>query len=254
MTTVADLKLAVQRHPALGVAPNYQRLLFQGRELLDHELLSSVHVADQVTLHLVLRQPSMAMPQGPVAYQAGSYGAPPHPFGGPGAAGGVYAAPPGAAPGGGFGPAMGAPVVVAVGPGGGQQFPQVDQERIIAAQQLSRIVKMFAIIDGVFALIFFFFFYFFIIGVVMSTCGYYGARHFRPSYVLVYLVWMFINVIARGVFIYFASSVASVVLLVLGIAIELYLIRIVIYFYRLLRSMRDDELTALQALSQLQYF
>jgi hypothetical protein len=52
--TILDLKTRIQA--LLSVAPDLQRLIFAGRELQNPDLISSVGVSDDSTIHLVVRQ------------------------------------------------------------------------------------------------------------------------------------------------------------------------------------------------------
>jgi hypothetical protein len=49
--------------------------------------------------------------------------------------------------------------------------------------QMSRAVRMFAIVDIIFLVVWSFNYYMLGIGVVLTVCGYFGARNYRPALV-----------------------------------------------------------------------
>ncbi len=62
---------------------------------------------------------------------------------------------------------------------------QQDQEQSLMARQLARAVKMFAVIDAIFLVVWSFTYWPLILGVLLAMCGYFGANRFRSGYIII---------------------------------------------------------------------
>ena len=86
---------------------------------------------------------------------------------------------------------------------------------------------------------------------VGPICGYYGAKHYHTGNTLVYLTFCFLNLILRCSLLAMPAmsrSAVAIVLTVLMVIVEVYITRLVIIFYRLLKSLSDEDLTLLRVL------
>lgn len=192
-----------------GHPVDIQRLIFSGRELRDEQLLCEAGLNDGYTCHLLMRQqPVVAQPVAqPVGapYQSGH----------------------------------GMPVVVnvmpldPVAPAPGAD----DWTRLSTTMRMSRLVRLFSVIDVIFLIIFAvccmhshlhispshlqLSFWPFFAAALLAMAGYVGARKYHSGYIILYMIYI---VAATGFRIWLATiskGVATKVVLLLGAAIEL---------------------------------
>jgi hypothetical protein len=204
-----------------------QRLVFRGHDLLDGELLASRRVRDGVTVHLLLKKLQVQQQQ----QQMPNFGqAQPNnqlimhlqqPNGLPYNVQAMQLAAGGGHP-----------------QHGGQQNAPLDAEatrRLVRTTTLARAVKLFAIIEAVFLIIWSVSFWPLALGVLLAIAGYYGAVHFRYRFVMCYFVYLVLSIALRGVWIALTDSLLTIFILVLGIVLEIYIGRVVIRFLALIK-------------------
>jgi len=186
---------------------SFQRLIYSGRELIDNNSLASYGLQDGHVVHLVLRQNLPQQPQN------------------------IYG---------------GARADVdgrheqyeQLGGGGGQGE---DPQRIMDASQLGKAVKMFAIVDCVFLLIWSFSFWPLAIAVFLAICGYYGALHYRLPYVIMYVIYLLLSIAVRVWWMTRVENFLMTLILVLGVLIEFYILNITMKFIAILKVLTPRE-------------
>jgi len=207
--TVVDIKSKIESVYEIPVS--FQRLIYAGRELNDTALVSSYRIEDGHTLHMVLRQNRPVQPS-PQPLQAQI----PEGFQ-------VHVA------------------AAGVGVGG-------DPQRSMDVLQLSRAVKMFAIIDAIFLLLWSFSFWPLAIAVCMAMSGYYGAQHFRLRYVCLYVIYLLGSIALRVYWMAKDGNFMFTLVLVLGVLIQFYILNITMKFIGLLRTLTPQDRAELIAL------
>ena len=90
---------------------------------------------------------------------------------------------------------------------------------------------MFAILDIVFLIIWSLAYFIFIAGIFFILAGYYGANYYYPNYTLLYAFYILIAIAIRSYFAYLSDSVLYTVVVVIGIICEIYILRLIYYFY-----------------------
>jgi len=140
-----------------------------------------------------------------------------------------------------------APAPLAAAPGQGQQVD--DPQRVLDAFQLSRAVKLFAIVDGVFLLIWSFQIWYLALGVVLAICGYYGATHYRAPYVYMYVLYLLLSIAYRLYWMSRGQNAITTLVVVLGIVIEFYILNITLKLIGVLKRLTDNERTELAAIN-----
>lgn len=205
----------VKQHIATtqDIPVNFQRLIFRGQELKDDEYIARYNIESGVVLHLVLRRENVQAQT--VAVQ---------PAHAQGNNEGVMA--------GGLG-LFGMPVPAAV--------DGLDYMRITEAQRLGAAVKVFTFIDGVFLLIFALAYYPLFIGWLLCVCGYYGAHHYRWKFLILYMLYIILNVAVRLYWMTSADSASVGLISGLSIIVECFIFNIVFRFLRTLRAMSPAE-------------
>ena len=122
----------------------------------------------------------------------------------------------------------------------------------VVARQLSRSLKLFSFIDILICLLYVFAgFLFTAFAVIGPICGYYGAKNYQRNHTLCYLVFCCLNTVWRLVLFIMAESVTAQILGFLMVFIEIYITRLVVRFYKLLRTFSEDDLTLLRALDHI---
>ena len=123
---------------------------------------------------------------------------------------------------------------------------------MLITRQYSRALRIFAFIDILLCILYTLSGWTWaIFAVVGPICGYYGAKHYRTGNTLVYLTFCFLNLILRCSLLAMPAmsrSAVAIVLTVLMVIVEVYITRLVIIFYRLLKSLSDEDLTLLRVL------
>ena len=122
----------------------------------------------------------------------------------------------------------------------------------MVARQLSRSLKLFSFIDILLCLLYVFAGYHFMaFAVIGPVCGYYGAKNYQRNHILCYVIFCFVNMIWRLYVFIMAQSVTAQILGFLMVFIEIYITRLVIRFYKLLRGFSEDDLNLLRTLDQM---
>lgn len=120
------------------------------------------------------------------------------------------------------------------------------------ARQLSRSLKLFSVIDILLCVLYVFGqFSFAAFAVIGPLCGYYGAKNYQRPYVACYILFCIINTAWRLAVFIFARSLLSQVIGMLMVMVEIYITRLVVRFYNLLKSFTDDELLELRITSNM---
>jgi len=207
---ILDIKNKLETQ--MNVPVSFMRLIFAGRELVDGNKVTSYGIKEGDAVHLVLRQNQPA----------------PRPSSDdPNAARGDYQALP-------------IPVVI----------PDPNNHNVPDAWQLGRAVKMFSIVDGIFLLLWAFSYWYFTFAVVLAICGFYGATHYRLSYVCLYVVYLLLSIGFRIFWMTTSQGFFLTLVLVLGVLIEFYILNITLKFIKVIRRLTPAdraELTALNA-------
>jgi len=207
------LKAAIEQDK--GIPIDHQRLIFRGAELQDGSTLTSVNIEHESAVHLLLRRTEPAdlatRPQVAVDYGTG---------GGQGM------------------------IPVAIPIHDQAIMPQIgfpNQDRLIQIYRLGRAVKLFAIIDGIFLLIFALSYWLLAIAIILPICGYYGAQQYRRFYLYLYMLYLVGNVALRIYFITQTTIVAWMLIFIVGVLIEMYIMRIVYNFDRMIKDLTEEE-------------
>jgi len=216
--TIANLKSAIEQEK--GIPVDHQRLIFRGAELQDEATLQSVGIVNECAVHLLLRRVTPGTTEGgdPQAIRA-----PSQDFGN-GQEGGVY------------------PVAIPIADGP-VVIPQVypNNERLINVHRMSRAVKLFAIIDGIFLLIFALSYWPLAIAIILPICGYYGAQLYRRCYIYLYLIYLVLTIALRVYYISVRPEVVWMLIFIVGIIIELYIMKIVWKFDQMIKDLTEDD-------------
>jgi len=209
---VLDLKNKIEA--VHGIPASFQRLIYSGRELIDSNTLAFYGLQEWHVLHLVLRQnnPQQNNQYGQVnaiAVRHEADGRPVEPY-----------------------EALAAPLA---------QGPIEDPQRMIDAWQLGRAVKMFAIVDCVFLLIWSFSYWPLAIAVFLAICGYYGALHYRLPFVIMYVIYLLLSIGLRVYWMTRGENFLMTLILILGVLIEFYILNITMKFISLLKVLTPQE-------------
>jgi len=225
MPTTLTLKSAIER--ARGIPVNHQRLIFAGRELQDDATLASYDIHNECAVHLLLRRvegttdadSTPIRAQGMADYTGQDGGLPV------------------AIPVGGMGMGMGG---MGMMPMMGLMNP-AQTERLMTVHRLGRAVKLFAIIDGIFLLIFALEWWPLAIAVILPICGYYGAQLYRRCYIYLYMFYLILTIGLRIYFMTRATQVVWTLIFVVGVIIELYIMKIVYRFDQMIKDLTPEE-------------
>mmetsp|Transcript_9131 Transcript_9131/g.30432 ORF Transcript_9131/g.30432 Transcript_9131/m.30432 type:complete len:237 (+) Transcript_9131:226-936(+) len=143
---------------------------------------------------------------------------------------------------------------------GGQQFRMPDGTTLVmseeagsmqhvVARSYARAVRLFAIVDSLICVLYVVSgFYYAAIALLGPICGYHGAKQYARPHVLTYVIFCFVNLTWRTAVFLVATSVPSQVLGFLMILVEVYITRLSVMFYRILKSFSDEDLRALRAM------
>jgi len=227
---VLNLKEAIEE--TYNIPVSFQRLIYSGRELVDNSTLKQNRIENGNVVHMVLRQNAgPAQSHGPALTpirNEGGFGYFPNFGGGDGAA---------------------LPLANDANNNAGGGNGTVDTQRVMDAWQLSRAVKMFAIVDALFLLIWSFAAYWPMVLLILALCGYYGALHYRLSYVVMYVMYLLFII---GLRIYWIvqdqGEFVLTLMLVLGVLIEVYILNLTIRLIMVLRRLTDAERHELRTL------
>merc|ERR1712087_960306 len=104
---------------------------------------------------------------------------------------------------------------------------------VMSVVRLCRFIRIFALIDAVFLLIYGLQAFYFIILAVLAVAGYWGAKNLARQYLVLYVLCLTLEIAVRGYMIYLdTDNVINIVLLVLMICIDLFVARCVYKLYR----------------------
>lgn len=232
-TLVLDLKHKLHATQGDDFQPSFQRLIHAGRELHDENLLSTYNVQEGTVVHLVLKRrvpnPEDIPPQPEQPQQIAGH----VPFGFPAANFGDLEN------------GMGFPQVRMLG------NDNVNPARIRMAAQLSRIVRLFALIDVVFLVLWSMSYPILGLGIVLAVCGYFGARNYKRPLIFAYLLFMVLNVAGRIYWIKISKGMGLIVLISLGIIVEFFIMNFTWKFQKLVSELTPDERQQLLIISRM---
>jgi len=211
-TTVMDIKRAIQA--TRDIPMDHQRLIFTGKELQDGETLVSYNISNDCAIHLLLKK--LEPPPGqenltPIQAE-----------GDPRVYGGQY-------------PAVVADLPVAIAMDQGD--PYTRHQRLIDVYRLSRAVKLFAVIDGVFLLLWALTLPYMAIAVFIPIAGYYGAMLYKRPYIWLYMLYLMAFVGLRIYWIKRDKQIVWMLIFGIGVLIEIYIFKIVYSFDQLVKTL-----------------
>jgi len=218
--TVADIKTQIESQQ--GVPPHFQRLIFSGRELADEQTLAAGGVTNNAVVHLVLRQ-----------NDANAHGAAVNPNEQNNAQALALAGVP-----------IDFNLPVNIAP------PAHDPVRVFDAARLQRFIKLFAVIDGVFLLIWSVmrFYWPLAVGVCLAASGYYGAVNYKAGYVALYVLYLIASIGFRCYLIYMAEQATTMLILGVGVLVGIYVLNLTCKFLLLIRRLTEADKAELRAM------
>ena len=89
------------------------------------------------------------------------------------------------------------------------------------------------------------------IATIGPLCGYYGSKNYSSPHVLSYAVFCVCNLVWRIASLFVARSVGTQVLGFLLVLVEVYITRLAVRFYRLLKAFSEEDIAMLRAMEQL---
>jgi len=188
-----------------NVAENLQRLIYRAQELKDDFPLSQYGIQNGSTLHLVVRR-NLQQNQGQVRVGIPDDGLMVDPYG---------------------------------------RFNAMDPEAMIdvmSVVRLCRFVRIFALIDAVFLLIYGLQAFYFIILAVLAIAGYWGSKNLDRKYLFMYELCLFLEIAVRCYMIYLdQTNIINIILLVLMILIDLFVARCVYKLYRAIPLLSPEQ-------------
>lgn len=139
-------------------------------------------------------------------------------------------------------------------------LPLFDTEKLYIAYRYSKTIKILSLIDIIFNCLYLFVNYIYLIPLLLAWTGYYGAKKFKSSYTLVYLIYNVICTIGRISFSayqfyyiyhnnleeYYQTANFELFFSIFYFLFSIYIIRIIIQFYKLLTSFTQEELNKLR--------
>jgi large subunit ribosomal protein L40e len=226
--SILDLKRRLEEVHNIPV--NFQRLIFAGRELVDTQQCIEYGLENECVIHLLLRQNVVNSPAPPVQMPVAQNYNPNN-----------------------LPPSFGLPIPVDQYGNPVQIAPSAlgDLTRHSLIFRLSRVIRMFTLLDLIFLVIWSLQWNFLILAFPLALAGYYGTSNFKPRYIACYLLYIGLAVGLRIWFITESESYFVTVLLVLGILIELYIGTLVWKFLQLLRLLPEEERIELVSRNQL---
>jgi hypothetical protein len=112
--------------------------------------------------------------------------------------------------------------------------PPTDKEMVWT---VGRTIKWIAVIDTVFSLIYAFVLWPYLFAAFFSLSGWYGAKNFRPNFIILYIIYQFFTIAFRIFLIYYRPSTGGIILGIISVLIEAYIIQITIKFRKLFRNL-----------------
>lgn len=114
---------------------------------------------------------------------------------------------------------------------------------ILQARSLARSIGFLAAIDSIIIVLLGLFNYFWLFFLWGPLCGYYGAKRFIASYIYIYAFYWLLRV---GIDLYAASF--GYWWYIVSVIIDVFILRYVILFARLLRELTDDNIEILRGI------
>ena len=221
--TVLHIKQRAEEVHQIPVS--FQRLIFSGRELVDSELATSYGMDDGSMLHLLLRQATVTQPAAEAA--------------------------PVAAPVGADGQAVFNGISIPIQPPS-EGYAQSDEDtsRLTATMQLSRIIKILALIDFLWLVLLANAQPLLLAGGVLALAGCWGAHSYNKHMTAVFSLYLLLSIALRVYMMVVKDVMELRILLVLGALVDLYLLRVVGVFYRLCARLSPSEKAELQMLNR----
>jgi len=110
--------------------------------------------------------------------------------------------------------------------------------KLLTVFQLSRSVKLFAMLDMFFIVLWSLSIPLLLLAIVLPALGYWGAKNFTAGPVWAYVVFIVLHIMGRVAYVGMAEGMVMWVVLInlLGIMVEAYILRIVWAFLQLLRT------------------
>ena len=130
----------------------------------------------------------------------------------------------------------------AVAPDMGDEYRMA---RLRMTFQLSRITRVFAVLDCFLALMIGLLFAPLLGLVALPLCGYHGARLYKKKYIYLYLLYIVISIVVRLYLMGSSDKDNGGFIVLLGVIIELYVMRLVQRFAQLVSVMSPEERTEL---------
>lgn len=132
---------------------------------------------------------------------------------------------------------------------------QTPSSKIIRIYNISKTIKILALIDIFFNIFYSFYHFFYIIPLVMSIFGYYGAQKFNKVYIIIYCIYIIIFNLIKSIllFIYFNTSILDIILSSLCFIIGLFICKLLISFYNFINNLSNEELNLLNNLKNIKY-
>tara|TARA_S200000501_G_scaffold377686_1_gene436967 strand:- start:562 stop:1071 length:510 start_codon:yes stop_codon:yes gene_type:complete len=127
--------------------------------------------------------------------------------------------------------------------------------KLIHIYNMSKTIKLLALIDICFNIFYSFYHFFYIIPLLMSIFGYYGAQKFNKVYIIIYGIYIIIFNLIKSIllFIYFNTSILDIILSFLCIIIGLCICKLLISFYKYINNLSNEELILLNDLKNIKY-
>jgi len=204
-TTATVLGLKTIIHDQQNVESELQRLIYRAQELKDEFPLSQYGIQTGSTLHLVVRRNLPQQNQLNIDVQEDALMMDPY----------------------------------------SGRFSAMDAEAMIdvmSVVRLCRFVRIFALIDAVFLLIYGLQAFYFIILAVLAVAGYWGSKNLDRKYLIMYCLCLSLEIAVRCYMIYLdTTNVINVVLLVLMILIDVFVARCVWKLYRAIPLLAPEQ-------------
>ena len=217
--TVLQLKQKVEEGYAIPVS--FQRTVYAGREMVDSDLLTSYNVENESVIHLVLRQ---NQPQAQVE----------------GAVAASMAVNPRAE-----GAAM---IAIPVAAANLNRIGDLDIPNLHQITRSARVIKIYSLIDVLFVIIWSLAYWPLALAIIFCACGYHGANHVKPNYIIAYAIFIVGSIGFRIWFIIVIQSLFYSILFAIGILIELYILTVVVKFAKQIQNVSEEDRAAIRQL------
>jgi hypothetical protein len=121
------------------------------------------------------------------------------------------------------------------------------EEDVVKAYNISRTIKLFAIIDCILCGLNAIYYWPFLILILLTFMGYYGAKTYNTIYIAGYILYNLLQLILRSVtIIYYNLSVFEFVIFTLTIIITIWILELNIKFIRIINNMIPENLALLR--------